>query len=366
MEISCELKNYYTNCAENYYKDGTFYNINKPSPKLVTIKPTLKCVANCLHCSPRSKTFDNNRLITLNEYKKLFEELKAMGVENICVSGGEPLLYEKIVDLVALITKSGMKPSINTNGWLLTPEKLKKLLEVGLLTLNVSIDSPIAEKHDGLRNLNGLFNRTIFQLKQCSYLDIPFLLNIRMVLSKFNYNNIEEMLELIEFLNADALSIDMIEADSDNKFFLLNSDEIKEFKEIYVPKIIEKIYKMNIKKDLKEFNVRQINDLFNTKFNSYNNFENGIYWPDDKIKSKCDIPSTFMIIEGDGSVLPCNAVEYNRDKIVGNIFDDSIEEIWESEKWNNFRDNKMDFCRKCPMNMSYMLMFNNKKIVRKI
>lgn len=71
-----------------------------------------------------------------------------------------------------------------------------------------------------------------------------------------------------------------------------------------------------------------------------------------------------MIIEGDGMVLPCNAVEYNREYIIGNILETEIEELWKSEEWKNFRNKKMDFCRECPMNMSYMIVFNDDKIER--
>lgn len=228
----------------------------------------------------------------------------------------------------------------------------------------LSIDSPDAKEHDELRRLPGLFDRATKQIKQCKDLGIPFKLNIRMVLSKHNYKKVGDMIELSRTLDADMLSIDMIEADSKNKLFLLNKDEIKDFKENYVPDLVRKIKNLNIENKLKEFNVQQLQDMFNTQFNNIENFENGLYWPDDNIKKKCDIPSSFMIIEGDGMVLPCNAVEYNREKIIGNILDKDIESLWKSDEWNNFRKEKMDFCRECPMNMSYTLVFNDEKIKR--
>ena len=366
MKINYKQKCYYTDYTKEYNKKGTFYKINNPIPKLVTIKPTLCCVANCLHCNPRSKKFSGKRLLTLNEYDELFKKLHQMGTEGICISGGEPLLYKDIVPLVRLITKNKMKASLNTNGWLLTKNMFIELMNAGLLAINVSIDSPFAEIHDGLRNLNGLFDKTIFQLRECKKLNIPFVLNIRMVLSKYNFKDIDKMIDLARSLNADLLSIDMIEADSKNKFFLLNSSEIMEFKNKYVPIIIEKINAMNINDKLKKFNIKEVKDIYNIGFNGTKNFENGVYWPDDKIKSKCDIPSTFMIIEGDGTVLPCNAVEYNRNKFIGNIFESSIDKMWKCDKWEKFRKSKMEFCRECPMNMSYMLIFDDNKIEREI
>lgn len=364
MKINYKSKYYYTDYTKRYFEEGTFYNNTKPT--LVTIKPTLNCIANCLHCNPRKKFFTRERLLNLEEYDKLFKKLKKIGTKQICISGGEPLLYKNIVEMVKIITKNGMCASLNTNGWLLNVDKFKELMDAGLMVINLSIDSPNKNQHDELRRLNGLFEKAISQIKECRKTNIPFKLNVRMVMSKYNYKQIEQMIDLSAEVNADILSIDMIEADSSNKLFLLNKNEIEEFKKIYTPKLIRKIEKLNIKQELKQYNIKQIKDMFNTSFNSIENFESGIYWPDERIKEKCDIPNSFMIIEGDGMVLPCNAVEYNRNEIIGNIFEIDIEELWNSKKWEEFRRKKMKLCRECPMNMSYMIVFNDDEIKREI
>lgn len=362
--MTYKQKCYYTNYAKKYYENGTFYNINKAKPIQVTIKPTLCCIANCLHCNPRNKKFDGKRKLTLKEYEILFEELYEMGTRNICISGGEPLLYKNIIQLVNLATRKGLKVSLNTNDFLLSQNILDELLNAGLMALNVSIDSPFSERHDNLRGLNGMFDKVISNLKQYKSNAVPFVLNIRMVLSKYNYKDIDKMIDLALNLNADLLSIDMIEADSKNKYFLLNKNEILEFRNKIIPKLIQKIETLNISDNLKKYNIKEIKDIFNIDFNKIENYVNGIYWPNDRIKEKCDIPNSFMIIEGDGNVLPCNAVEYNREKIVGNIFDNPIQQLWESDKWEKFRKEKMNFCKECPMNMSFMLLFNEKEIER--
>ena len=365
MKINYKSKYYYTDYTKKYYEEGTFYNCES-KPTLVAIKPTLRCMANCLHCNPRKKSFTREREMTLEEYDELFKKLKKLGTQQICISGGEPLVYRNIIELVRIITRNGLKASLNTNGWSLSTKKFKELADAGLLVVNLSIDSPIAEEHNGLRRLNGLFERATKQIIECKEMKIPFKLNVRMVLSKHNYKQLSDMIDLAVKLKADILSIDMIEADSENKLFLLNKDEIKDFKENYVPVLVKKIENMQMDEYLKKFNIKQLKDMFNLEFNSAQNFENGLYWPDERIKEKCDIPKSFMIIEGDGMVLPCNAVEYNRNQIVGNVFDTDIEELWNSPQWNSFRKSKMKFCRECPMNMSYMIVFNDEEIHRTV
>lgn len=364
MKIHYQSKYYYSRFSESYEKDGTFYQAEK-KPSQVVLKPTLACNAGCLHCTPRSKRFDRKRVLTIDEYDHLIKELKALGTERICISGGEPLLYKNVVELTRLITENGLTASLNTNGWLLSDGMFKKLMDAGIACINLSIDSPSADLHDRLRNFPGLFQRATEQMKAHKESGIPFLLNVRMVLSRYNYASIGEMIRLALSLHADILSVDMIEADAENRLFLLSAEEIVNFKRNCVPALIKQLKDLEIEEHWRRFDIEQVRDMFNTDFNPVENFEKGIYWPDDRIVEKCDIPSSFMIVEGDGSVLPCNAVEYNRNKIIGNIFDQEISKLWNSSEWEAFRKKKMNYCRLCPMNMSYMLVFHDEAIERR-
>jgi len=365
MKINYKPRYYFTNFEEEYYKHGCFFMAdNKPS--LVTLKPTLNCVANCKHCSRRNKKFDQNREFTLKEYDDLFTDFKKNGVKQVCISGGEPLIYKDIVKLVNMIVRKGMNVTINTNGWLLTENLFDQLMKAGIAGINLSIDSPYADVHNRLRGLNGLFEKAIENIKRCRKKNKKFILNLRIILSKYNYQDICKMIELSKNIDADILSIDMIEDDCDDKSFLLNSAQIKEFKSSCTKDISVCINKLKLKTELESFNIKQLNNIFNIKFNTIENYENGIYWPNEIIKKKCAIPNSFMIVEGDGSVLPCNAVEYNRKFIVGNLFENNVNSIWNSKKMILFRKNKMNWCRKCPMNMSFMFIFNDREIKRNI
>jgi len=365
MKIVYNPKHYYTDFSENYASNKVFWDY-KDKPEMITIKPTLSCIANCLHCNPRSKKFDNNNVMTIEKYRALFKKLKEMGTKQICISGGEPLLYKNIEEMVSIISSFGIAVTLNTNGWLLTKQKLKQLIDAGLVGVNVSIDSPSPEMHNKLRGVDGIFEKTVKQLKECKELEETFYLNVRMILSKYTYKDIIGMIKLCKELDADTLSIDMIEADAENKYFLLNENQILEFRNCYLPKVIKFLENFDYGSEYIKFNITQLNDIFNLNFNSPNNFASGIYWPDDHIKSKCSIPYSFAIIEGDGSVLPCNAAEYNRNKIIGNCAQNSFENIWNSRQRMNFCENKMDFCKLCPMNMSFSLVFKENTIVRHI
>ena len=61
--------------------------------------------------------------------------------DNVSIAGGEPLIHPQIVDIVAHIAKSGIKPIILTNALALKPELLRELKEAGLAGFTVHIDS---------------------------------------------------------------------------------------------------------------------------------------------------------------------------------------------------------------------------------
>ena len=81
--------------------------------KEVKIELTNKCSRNCKHCSS-SATSDNENLkeLDFNHVSKIIREAKLMGVETIVFTGGEPLMYNRLPELVKLTSSLGMKSTI--------------------------------------------------------------------------------------------------------------------------------------------------------------------------------------------------------------------------------------------------------------
>ncbi|MCH5586335.1 radical SAM protein [Shimazuella sp. AN120528] len=367
MKKTYSIQSYYVDLAKEYYTDRPFWG-KLTKPTMVTLKPTLKCVAQCPHCEARLKDFDfppdTKRVFTIEEYRDLFKTLKSIGTEKITISGGEPLSYRYLTEMIYYASMEGLNVILNTNGWLLRKRKFKEFVEAGLDQVAMSIDSPIPEMHDRLRVLPGLFERATSRMKEIrEEWGDRFVLNIRMILHKYTYQDIPKMIDLCQSLDADALSIDMIENDFEKKLFLLNEEEIQNFNQVQKQQIIDKLNQVFFEsEELRSNAIAQIQGMFDLDFNPASNFAQGIFWPDDRIKQKCTIPSSFMILEGNGPVLACNPIEYTRNPIVGNILEDSIKDIWNNKAWTEFRENKMDFCRFCPMNMSHMVIFKQQTI----
>ncbi len=61
--------------------------------------------------------------------------------DNVSIAGGEPLLHPQIIDIVAFIAESGLKPILLTNGVHLTDDVLRELRRAGLTGFTIHVDS---------------------------------------------------------------------------------------------------------------------------------------------------------------------------------------------------------------------------------
>lgn len=116
---------------------------------IVYLELTRACNLKCIHCLNNSGMKQKDEL-TKDELLKLIKKLSSLGVQEIRFTGGEPLLFNGIYDLIKFATEEGICTSLGTNGTLITKEVAKKLKESGLKKVVVSIDGN-KKTHDKIR-----------------------------------------------------------------------------------------------------------------------------------------------------------------------------------------------------------------------
>lgn len=107
-------------------------------PLLAQIVITDKCNLSCGYCFEYDK---RAKPVNTEVLKSRIDELKRLKVAFVTLNGGEPLLHPDIAQLVAYIYDQGMIPMINSNGWLLTENKIVELNNAGLFGIQISCDS---------------------------------------------------------------------------------------------------------------------------------------------------------------------------------------------------------------------------------
>lgn len=116
---------------------------------IVYLELTRACNLKCIHCLNNSGIKQKDEL-TKEDLLKLIKNFSSHGVQEIRFTGGEPLLFNGIYDLIKFATEEGICTSLGTNGTLVTKEVAKKLKESGLKKVVVSIDGN-KKTHDKIR-----------------------------------------------------------------------------------------------------------------------------------------------------------------------------------------------------------------------
>jgi GTP 3',8-cyclase len=112
--------------------------------KSIRISVTDKCNFRCRYCMPAEglEWLGRDELLTFEELARLTRVLASMGVDEVRLTGGEPLARKDLPTLVAMLAEiPGVRDlSLTTNGVLLD-RFAGPLVDAGLKRLNVSLDS---------------------------------------------------------------------------------------------------------------------------------------------------------------------------------------------------------------------------------
>lgn len=101
--------------------------------------------------------FKEEDLLNFDEIVRLVSILTDLGIEKVRLTGGEPLLRPNLEDLISSLNMIRAIKSISmTSNGLLLVDKVRQLKEVGLESVNISLDSFRATRFEALTGINGL------------------------------------------------------------------------------------------------------------------------------------------------------------------------------------------------------------------
>ena len=122
----------------------------------VLLELTHRCPCDCEHCLLIRKPEDE---LSLGELGELFKQLKDIGVFNLGLTGGEPFLRNDIFEILELARKDQFLVTILTTGVLIKKDEARRLKELGITSLEISLLGAKAETHDSIMRFPGAFDR---------------------------------------------------------------------------------------------------------------------------------------------------------------------------------------------------------------
>lgn len=125
----------------------------------LSIEVTTHCNGACKHCFVRAGIYERSSL-SIEIVKKIIAEGYATGYRHLHITGGEPLLWEGLLEVLDYALNLGFETIfLNTNGTLLEKDVSCRLAAYDRLSVSVSLDGPQA-LHDHIRG-EGSYRRTI-------------------------------------------------------------------------------------------------------------------------------------------------------------------------------------------------------------
>lgn len=167
---------------------------------------TDRCNLSCSHCwiSPAFSQLQQNG-IPLDPLKKTISDAGALGLNSVKLTGGEPLLYRQLDELLTFLKSKELTIYIETNGTLIDKKMIKSFQAAGVEQISVSLDAATEEIHNKIRGIKGSYARTLQGLHDLSHSGLQF--QIIMTLQRKNRNEIPGMVQLSEKLGACSLKI---------------------------------------------------------------------------------------------------------------------------------------------------------------
>jgi radical SAM protein with 4Fe4S-binding SPASM domain len=269
-------------------------------PWVDQIELTNRCPYSCKMC-PR--TLAMNRSLgdmSLDLFERIIEQLSGrqsyVGLHHF----GESLLHPGLAQAVAVAREKGLRTGLSCNPPTLRAELSARLLDAGISNIVLSLDSLDAVTYRAIRGPAAHIDRADRNLRD--------LIRLR------NEGAYET------FITLQMISMRCNEAEADH--FLSYCREVGADRGVVI-----RLGKW----DFEDAYVEQLGEFTSPGYDGY-----------------CKRPWDSLVVLWDGRVVPC-CHDYNGMVVLGDLREQSLEEVWSSPKARRFREHNLDYelCRAC-------------------
>ena len=203
------------------YKNRYFLNMD--------LNITERCNFNCLHCYEAVDNQISRSEMSLSDCRKLLREARDCGIQNIKITGGEPLIHPDFLTILKSVYEYEMTVGrINSNVHFLTEQLAEEIRSIdGKILFNVSYDG--AGYHDWMRNRKGAEKDLLSKIK--ILVDKGFHVCAAMTLNRVNLDAAEDSLKKLEELGVQEFRI--IRTSETPRWLLNAKDACLTFEEYY-------------------------------------------------------------------------------------------------------------------------------------
>jgi radical SAM protein with 4Fe4S-binding SPASM domain len=170
------------------------FSARPSAPYRMDLAITYRCNNDCAHCyNARERNFPE---LDTDQWKRILDQLWALGVPHIVFTGGEATLRNDLSELIAHAESNGQITGLNTNARRLADEKyVQKLIDAGLDHVQITVESCNEQIHDGMMRAKGAFKQTIQGLRNVLATRLYVMTNTTMLRT-----NVHKIPDTLDFL----------------------------------------------------------------------------------------------------------------------------------------------------------------------
>jgi MoaA/NifB/PqqE/SkfB family radical SAM enzyme len=278
----------------------------------------------------------------------------------VSLTGGEIFMRKDIMSVLDLFRDKGYACGyLTTNGTIITEERAEALASLAasgfLKHISVSIDGP-QEIHDVARGLKGTFDRTCEGLKRLQDAarrkGAPLRVSINTTVAHESLDALDQMVDVAEELGVDAIGLNHLMFSTPEEVAetvrLIGAKDASSIATFVTPDPGLDIARVREKVTALQAKCKQRNILFDFRPKVHPQLIDNYYTPGAKLEGRCLYPFLHARVSFSGKVYFCPFIRVE----VGDLADNSLEEIWNGETYVDMRRRLVEngifpVCRRC-------------------
>jgi len=312
---------------------------------------TYLCNLKCKHCYQdagkyRSELSTEEAFLVIDKLSRI----ASVGLPALSFSGGEPLMRKDFFTVAAYARKRIPFLSIATNGTLLTQDNVKRLKDLDIDYVEISLDGATKEVHERFRGVPGCFEKTMQGIKNSVNEGLDTC--IATTIQKENLDEVEQILKLADDLDARFMHFNYIPTGRARNYVQLDltPDERLHVLENIGRRIVDLSIKAKEEEEKYGKTTVRVDRFFSTcpqyasvvkriAKNKKQEFAVSAHYAAMKgvenianFLGGCGAARLYMCMEPNGDLKPCVFFPTNKDTVRGNILKDNFDRIWDHDQ----------------------------------
>ena len=177
----------------------------KDDLRLVFWELTAKCNLKCCHCRAEAQDDVVAGELSTAQILEVARSIRKTGDPIMILTGGEPLVRKDFFEIARECVGMFSRVALATNGTLVDDAMARRIADVGIKRVSVSLDGATAATHDKFRGVPGSFEATLRGYDAMARAGLS--LQVNATVARHNIDEVEALLDMLLERKADAFHV---------------------------------------------------------------------------------------------------------------------------------------------------------------